>query len=67
MILHKKEQPDATTSRLGAAANEGWTPSGGMALGGIGKSATNAPDPAADALATEKESLFFDLLSVLHR
>jgi len=46
--------------------NDGWTPCGGVALGGLGKrQETERADPR-DHLATDRENLFYDLLTILH-
>lgn len=46
--------------------NDGWIPCGGIALGGIGKVA-DSNRARRDHVATDKENLFYDLLTILHR
>lgn len=77
-LLHLKAAAEAATSGLlgshahgGASARGGgFIPIGGLPLGGISTSSAKKPETekeeSDDYVAASKESLYYDLLSILH-
>jgi hypothetical protein len=68
-LRSKSAAHDASRSAITGShsLNDGWTPSGGVALGGLGKHHETERADARDHMATDKETLFYDLLTILHR